>query len=194
MIEATEAKGKDRKVEYQPLILVIAGAPLHGKTTLAAEMAKGSNLVRLDVDEARAELFPDAAGQMLSPDQERFIMLTSYQSVHEKARDLVKKGQPVVIAGAYTRPVYHEMLQDLAKKTRVPLKVMLLECTEEEALARLAKRNGQGSLSNVTTPNQYREIRDRFAIMPQALLVDSQDSALAAETVRRLIQSQRQRV
>ncbi len=189
MVEEAERKGKEPKTQYRPFILVIAGAPLHGKTTLATEMAGRSNLVQLDVDEARAKLFPDAVGKMHPPDEERIIMLASYQAIHQEAQDILQQGQPVIIAGAYTRSVYHEMLRDLAKKAGVPLKFMLLECTEEEALARLAKRNGRGSLSNVTTPNQYRSIRERFEIMPQAILLDSQDLEATAETVRNLISS-----
>ncbi len=195
MVEATGTRGSqtspetgpETKTQYQPFILVVAGAPLHGKTTLATEMAARSNLVRLDVDEARAKLFPNAAGKMLSEEQERDIMLASYEAVHEQAQSIVGQGKPVVIAAAYTRSTYHEMLRDVVKKAGVPLKFILLECTEEEALARLTRRNGQGSLSNVTNPDQYRAIRARYEIMSQAILVNSTHLETSVQATRKLV-------
>ncbi len=176
MTEAVRSEtGLDYEIRYKPFILAIVGPPLHGKTTLATEMAKTSNLALLDVDEARAELFPERiVGQALPGDQERFVMLTSYQSIHERTRDIIQEGNPIVIAGAYTRKIYHEMLYDLAKGMGVSLRIALLECSEEEIRARLQKRSQETTLSNVKTFKQYLDIRERYERMQGVIILDSE--------------------
>ncbi len=175
MTEAIRGEtGLDQETQYEPFILAIIGLPLHGKTTLATELARNSNLMLLDVDEARATLFPERiVGQTMPSDEERFVMLTSYQSMHERARDAILGGQPVVIAGAYTRRIYHEMLYDLQKVVGVPLMVVLLECSEDQIRARLQKRSQEKTLSNIKTFEQYLGIKERYERMQGAVVLDS---------------------
>lgn len=54
------------------------------------------------------------------------------------------------------------MLFDYVKRLGVPLKVIHLDCSEEEIKRRLAERNKSGNhLSNVTTLERYMEIKNR---------------------------------
>lgn len=177
MVENTLTEGNiGQERKFAPMIVVIVGPPLHGKTTLGTKLARNSNLALLDVDEARAHIFPKRiVGQMMPPEQERFIMLLSYQYTHETARDLVQSGNPVLITGAYTREIYHEMLYDLAKKTKAPLKVIYLDSSEEEVQKRLERRVADETLSNVKTLDQYKSIKARYKMInhQDSLTLDS---------------------
>lgn len=163
MVELIGSERSESAMKYKPFILAIAGLPFHGKTNLSDNLARNSNLVLLDVDDERARIFPEKViGRILPQGQERFVMMTSYQSVHERARDAVQGGEPVVIAGAYTRKIYHQMLHHTAEKAGVPLKVIILACSEHEVMRRIQQRRNGHSLSNVRTFEQYLSVRDRY--------------------------------
>lgn len=189
MIEKAEAETSvDQEGRFRPSITAIVGPPLHGKTTLGLDLARNSNLAFLDVDEARASIFPDGiVGQILPGNQERFVMFTSYQYVHEKARDIVKSGTPVVIAGAYTREIYHEMLYDLADRSNVPLMVVYLVCSEDEVRRRLLRRNADNHLSNIKTFDQYIMIKDRYKKISAPNLISIDSEMPVDECVRKVL-------
>lgn len=82
----------DENQEFKPSIIAIVGPPLHGKTTLGMEIAAKSNLDFFDLDQARAEAFGGRhVGQVLEPDEEFFVMLTSYEYMHEGIRENILK-------------------------------------------------------------------------------------------------------
>lgn len=180
--------GVDQEGRFRPSITAIVGPPLHGKTTLGRDLARSSNLALLDLDEARASIFPDRiVGQILPANQERFVMLTSYQYMHERARDMVKSGAPVVIAGAYTREIYHEMLYDLANRSNVPLMVVYLDCSEDEVRRRLVSRSSDNHLSNIKTFEQYMAIKDRYRKMAIPNLISINSEMPVAECVQAVL-------
>lgn len=188
MTEAPLTEPVDREKRFKPSITAIVGPPLHGKTTLGRELARNSNLALLDLDEARASIFPDSVGlTMQNEDEERFIMYNSYQYMHERARDIIKNGTPVVITGSYTRETYHEMLRDLADKLNVPLMVVYLECSEDEVKRRLIKRSSEDHLSNVKTLEHYTEIKNRHRKIETPNLISINSELPVAECAQAVL-------
>ena len=149
--------------EFRPSIVAIIGPPLTGKSTLARSLSTISNFTPLDVDVARQEIFPISKRDMVLPgEQEVFAMLNSYQRNHEKARDLLNTGKPVVLVATYSRQIYHDMLRQLESKFNVPLKVILLSCSDEEIKRRIDQRSRSGDFSNVKTLDHYKNTKDRY--------------------------------
>lgn len=157
-----KAEGAENpQVSFQKCIVVLVGLPLTGKSTLGCELARRSNLVLLDVDEARRQLFLSRDFQLPS-EQEAFVMIRSYQKMHELAHDQLMSGQPVVMAATYSRPRYHEMLKELVKGTDIPLKIFLLTASDQTIHQRIQARQEQGNLSNVKSPDAYYEVKNRY--------------------------------
>lgn len=152
-------------IKFNPCIVVFTGPGLTGKTTLGSLLAERTNFVFYDVDEIRWKIFDKRAGQgfpiELPEPYSRFAMLTSYQANHERARDIIWRGQQVILAATYSREPYHKMLKGLQEITQVPLIVFLLEASDEVIERRLQQRQQEGSWSNVRTMEHYLVMKSR---------------------------------
>lgn len=157
------------RIIFERCVIVLAGLPLTGKSTLVRELAKQSNLVPLDVDEARWEVFSRRETPLLTR-QERFAMLVSYQKNHERARNHLSNGEPVVLAATYSGNFYHEMLAGLTQNMSCPLRVFLLETSEVEIQKRLRQRGLEDNLSNIKSLERYLEVKKGYQVMEGARL------------------------
>ena len=150
------------KPSFRPCIVALVGLPLTGKSTLGYYLGKFSNLVFLDSDDVRTQIF-ERTTPRLPPDQEMFAKLVSYQKTHEIAMEHIQRQEPVAIEGTYSRKIYHEMLKRLARKAKVPLRVFLLESTDETIRRRLMIRNNENTnRSNLATVDDLQEIKARY--------------------------------
>ena len=73
----------------RPLLVVLSGLPLSGKSYIAEALVTQTNLQSLDVDMVRNEMDDsrkaDAVIKMLAPDAERKIMVRSYIELCHRA-------------------------------------------------------------------------------------------------------------
>lgn len=160
LVESPENR-PGHKINFQKCIVVLSAPPLFGKSTLGKEMAVYSNLRYLDVDDARQSLFAQTTAPLPS-EQEAQAMKASYELNHARAALLLEQNQPIILSATYSRDIYHEMLIDLAKKTGSPLKVFLLEASDESVLRRLEKRQREGNNSNIQTLEDLLGVKNRF--------------------------------
>lgn len=170
-----EAPNSLEIVRFNPCIITFTGPGLMGKTTLGRALAERTNFLHLDVDDTRWRLFertPDQGYQVKLPESlERFAMLTSYQANHERARNAVWEGKPVILSATYSREIYHEMLKWLQDQTGVPLLVFLLEASDEQLEIRLQERLKSESLSNTRTFEELLAMKSRQKPMENVGLV-----------------------
>lgn len=159
-----------------------------GKTTLGRSIQQASNAVFLDVDRARRELY--GTTQRLSGMQEAQAMLASYQANHQRARDAIAQGFPVIIAATYSRQLYHDMLKELAQQTDVPLRVFQLETPLTKIGERIAARNTDPhNQSNVVSPEDFFEIYRRYNPMNGIPIQRIDTTKPIEENVREIVES-----
>ncbi len=145
---------------FRKCIVVLMGLPLTGKSTLGHRLADMSNFTYLDVDEMRQELSP---GQDRRSDQEeRQIMLASYQRKFNLAVPLLEKGDPVVLGATYSRPEYEAWLRGFAQQTDSPVIVFRLHAPKRVLQLRLSRRPAD-SPSVIRTEEELDLVIRRYA-------------------------------
>ncbi len=168
------------KITFPPIIVVVAGLPRTGKSTLANELARRTNLVPLDVDLARYSDSPPRNPEPRgSEKEERTAMALAYQRNHQRAQELLQNDHPVVLNATYSRGVYHKQLKELSDKTGCRIVFFLLETPDDVIRTRLAS-GLQSGVSNVTTFEQYDAIRDRYEEYPNGVIRIRTDRSIAA--------------
>lgn len=146
--------------QHPKSLVVLAGLPLSGKTTIGKLLSEKYKIPFLDIDETRAEF--DNSGIWHGAEKEREIMLEAYTQNHNKAGIHLVAGKPVIIAATYSRSSYHDMLKELSKNHAVDCYFFLLEASEESVKVRLEHRKKHGAKSNINTLESYKEVRDRY--------------------------------
>ena len=177
----------ERKRHFTKCIVALTGPPLVGKTTLGQALAKRSDLVFLDVDDARWHIFPKT--ERLPEEKERQAMLTSYEYNHERARRQLDQEKPVILGATYSRKGYHQMLRDLAKNASVPLRVFLLEASDEEIIRRVQARQFEGSDSTIVTAEAALEVKARYSAIVRVNLVKINSDLPVEENTEKVLQS-----
>jgi predicted kinase len=148
-------------IHLERRVVAISGLSLSGKTSLGQALAEKTDAVFLDVDKARQEI--SGGTQWLGPEKEYEIMLKTYACNHERASKALRDGKATIIAATYSRPVYHEMLKQLALRERAPLSILFLEELSRDAVSeRMIKRIREGGRSNIISMEGYSELRNRY--------------------------------
>lgn len=141
-------------------IIVLAGLPLSGKSTVGEKLSATLDIPLFDIDQTRQEIAP--GGEWLGPKKEKEIMLASYKRNHKKASKALGHHKIVILSATYSRESYHGMIRLLADEHEASLYFFLLQAPDEVVLPRLEKRLAEGSLSNITSAKAYREVKDRY--------------------------------
>lgn len=158
------------KISFLPVIVVLAGLPRTGKTTLAEALAQRTNLVHLDVDHARyQEGPPETIPPRGTEEEEKARMAQAYQHNHRKAEETLLRGQPVVLNATYSRERYHELLRQLGQETGCRIVFFLLEAPDEVIRERI-ESGRQSGYSNITTFDQFIAVRNRYEVYPDGMI------------------------
>ena len=116
--------------ESRPMLIVFAGPPCSGKTTLAAEVARLRGLPHLSMDATRQRLLPGAA-------HTRADRRVAYRGMHFAAELLLAAGAGAVLDAPYDHP---EDRAELARIAGSHLKLIECHVTPSAAAARLRER------------------------------------------------------
>lgn len=186
----TRSEDQQEVILYKPCLVIFAGLPLSGKSAIGNELARRTNIVFLDSDLARKEVFGDST-RILPGDFETFAMRTTYTRNHEKARDVLKEGKPVAVAATYSWDGYHEMIKWLAEYTGAPMKFFLLDPNlDREGLeARIRMRIEKGSLSNMRSYEYFLGIKQRYQVIQGVDLTRIDTTKPFADSVNEIIQA-----
>ncbi len=152
----------EKRYQYKPGIIAITGLPAAGKTTLAKILSSESNLLALDIDQTRNQIFKTHDNLKLA--EERIQMKAAYEENHRRAQQALQSGQPVILVATYSSEVSHQELKKLAEESQVPLIIIYLVLgNEQEIKERLKKRSSdQLEYSNIKTLRNYLEVKSRF--------------------------------
>lgn len=156
------------KVEFNPCIVVLAGAPLSGKTTLGKELAGRTNFLFLDIDEQGKKLDPMLSAQP-GPLANTGRMMLKYGYLNSLAANGLTEGRPVLLAATFSHDSYVNYLRALADLDRrlnqsqeSALRFFVLDTPEENLPSRIEERVKKGSDSDVVTLDRAIAIRERF--------------------------------
>lgn len=162
-LPADQQRVEVERIAFPPIIVVLAGLPRTGKGTLANTLAQQTNLIHFDVDDARYK------GNLPPPrgieEEEKIKMAQAYLTNHQRAREALRKGQPVILNATYSRTIYHEQLRQLTQETSCPIVFFLLEAPDEVIRKRI-ESGQQSGVSNITAFEDYVSVRDRYQEYP----------------------------
>lgn len=157
------------------MIILMAGLPGTGKTTLARELARQTNGAVLGKDEIRAALFAPADIEF-SVAQDDFVMDIMLQAAlylfqKDPERNVFLDGRP------FSRAYQIERVLNFAQGFGQRAVILECTCSEESARSRLEAPDPSHPAHNRNFP-LYLEVRARFEPIEHAKTVISTDQSL----------------
>lgn len=147
-------------------LILFAGPPCAGKTTLAAAVSARRSIPHLQMDATRARILPDAA-------HTRADRRVAYRAMHFAAELLLAKGVWVILDAPYGHPEDRAEIAAVCAATGAPL--LLVECrvSPETAVERLRGR-GPDTVRLDLTPARAEEMVRGYPYMRAGLLLDTE--------------------
>jgi len=142
------------------MLVLIAGLPGTGKTTVAKAFAKQCGAVHLNSDTLRLEL--GLMGHYSPEDKEKV-----YASLLERARTALLAGKQVVVDSTFFSEKIRAPFQALATSCGVPLRWIEVKAAERTLRQRLShpRPDSEADFS------VYEKIRDQFEPLPEDRLI-----------------------
>lgn len=161
--------------EKSPLLVVIAGLPLSGKTTLGDAIRKKLGLPFCDIDRLREHItgLPTkrendlmwAIDPEAGKKSEQYMRI-AYQSLHDGAVDaMLGAGRSLIIAATYSRKGSQEFLKSIADRHGAMVRVVLCAikgATQKEMELRMAREVNKEYASGCSSWEDYQEISARY--------------------------------
>ena len=164
----------------EPYLIVFAGAPGVGKSTLARAVARELGAAYLDKDTIKDAALA-LAREMKLDNLGQFAGALSYTLLIPLARDNLTLGAHVVIDSPAGYRAFQDAVEELVRAVRVSFK--LIECiTTDEALLRerIERRGAELPEHRVRDWDAYQQARERMERLSGPRLVV--DTAEAAQT------------
>jgi adenylylsulfate kinase len=157
------------------MIILMAGLPGTGKSTLARELARLTQGCVLGKDEIRGALFPPEAIEY-STRQDDFIMeimlqTASYLLQRNPERKIFLDGRP------FSRRYQIDRVQQFASELHQPCQILECVCKEDTARTRLQSPDPAHPAGNRTF-DLYLEVKSRLEPITQPKTVISTDQPL----------------
>jgi predicted kinase len=146
-------------------LVVFAGPPASGKSTLGGRLAQHRNLVHLEMDRIRAYVLPDSPHTR----EDRVI---AYRAMHLMAETLLELGHGVILNAGYSHAEDQSVVREIAKRTQTRL--FWIECVvrAEVALQRCRGRFGKHPGLDLND-ERVIDLVTHFPYTGAGLLVDS---------------------
>jgi adenylylsulfate kinase len=159
------------------MIVIMAGLPGTGKSTLARRLAQGLPGAVLDKDVIRAALFePGHVEYSLAQDdfcQEIMLQTAGYQLAKDAALHVLLDGR------TFSRRYQRERVIEFCEQAGTTWAVLECVCAEQTALRRLAEAVAQNTHPAANrTPELYRQIQKAWEPIDRPKLVTDTDASL----------------
>ena len=141
------------------MLILMAGLPGTGKSTLARELARRTQGCVLSKDEIRAALFPPETIEY-STQQDDFVMEIMLQTASYLLRQ--NPDRKIFLDGrTFSQRYQIDRVQQLASELRQPIRILECVCSQESARTRLQAPNPSHPAQNRTF-DLYLEVKSRF--------------------------------
>jgi len=130
-----------------PFIVVVCGLTGTGKSSLARELARRTDLTVIHSDAVRKRLARKPGRHVVPMNQGIYspaMTERTYSSMARQAARRIAAGQGVILDATFIRRAHREKIARVAEKHRVPLLVVRCSASDLTTRERLARRMSQG--------------------------------------------------
>jgi predicted kinase len=127
-----------RSLDRQRLF-VLCGLPFSGKSTLARAMTDRLDVVNVEVDRVHAERNRDLSARPLTRDD----WIAAYRISFKRLKETLRQGRSAVFDATSYRRIQRQRLRRIADAHGVPMTVIYLDVSAEEAKQRLEANRRQ---------------------------------------------------
>ena len=165
----------------QPKIIVFAGLPLTGKSTLAKPLEDRLKIARLDIDEIRQMLFRHhPLDSETNRELDQAQMRSSCESLYALAANVLLAGESVIVAGPFSREIQHQKAKTIAETYGAIQKVVFCYSSDQVISERIKlRRLDEENPSNLRSMDGYNRVKERYVKIsaPELLEIDTAESS-----------------
>lgn len=149
-------------------VIVIAGLPTSGKSSLGRAIAKKTGLPFVDIDEGPAHCThpqePDSQASEESRERERRRMTVAYTVLHAAVEANLNQGNSLIICATYSRHTNQDFLEAAVRRGGGTMKFLLCtyDDTPEEVTRRINKRVTTGATGGCRSVEHYFRDKERY--------------------------------
>lgn len=155
-----------------PELIAVCGLPGVGKSTVASWVAEQVDGVHLRTDEIRKELFSD-------PDYTEAETRTVYQTLLERGRAVVARGESAVLDATFKRREHRLFIPEVAESAGVSWRLIKVDAASNVARKRIRDRTDDVSDADVTIHDTFRREYEPIELAHE--VIDNSDSFAATE-------------
>lgn len=149
-------------------VIVIAGLPITGKSSLGRALAQATGLHFVDIDEGSASCAPPQESNPIFSNEtrsrERARMTVAYTVLHAAVEANLRQDFSIIISVTYSRHTNQDLLQEATKRGGGELKVIWCQYhdTPEEVGRRVADRLARGAVGGCRSVAHYLDDKRRY--------------------------------
>ena len=172
-----------------PKIIVFAGLPLTGKSTLAKFLEAKLKIARLDIDEIRQMLFRHhPLDSETNRELDQAQMRSSWESLYALAANVLLAGDSVIVAGTFSREIQHQQIAFVAENRGATLRIVFCHAPDEVILERMElRKRDKGNSSNLKSMEGYNRVKARYVKISAPDILESDTSRPIEECLAEII-------